>query len=307
MNFLPEWLPNYHPLIVHFPIVLIIAAAVLNLVQVLRSSAKIGNLVSLFYLSAAASAIAALLTGEQGSEILNIPDAVFPVVNNHSDWAHWTVYAIVIAAGISVLGRFISPKFSIILNYGSLAAGFLSVVLVAKTADVGGSLVFEHNLGTKNLQSPAQNDPVEPVIQSDANWLEITAGVFPALFSLDSMEYTSLSISAQLNLDRFNGTVDLIHHFQDSSNYDFMRIGKNVTSLGRNENGIEKLLGTKKVGFSGWTKWKCFADGRHFRGYLDGTMVTHGHIDPLPAGKTYISYNGLGKFEIVNYRVESLK
>ena len=80
MNFLPEWLPNVHPLVIHFPIVLIFVAVVLNLVQIFRPN---GNSIWIFYLFATLSAIVALISGENGSELLSIPDNVFPLLNLH--------------------------------------------------------------------------------------------------------------------------------------------------------------------------------------------------------------------------------
>ena len=138
-------------------------------------------------------------------------------------------------------------------------------------------------------------------------WLEISSNDYPFNMRIDSLVYESLSISIELNLDEFKGYVNIIHRFQDFDNYDFMRIKSNMTMLGRMENGKENILNSKSIEFIDWTIWKCFADGRHFRGFLNEKMVTHGHIEPYPQGITYIQFNGHGNIGIKNYLNNSIK
>jgi|GEM_PF-2995715 len=304
MNFLPEWLPNVHPLVIHFPIVLIIVAVVLNLVQIFRPN---GNSIWIFYLFATLSAIVALISGENGSELLSIPDNVFPLLNSHSDWAHRAVYAIGLTTLISFFGHFKLFKYIKVINIFTLFIGFISIFFIFETAEHGGELVYKYNIGTNDNNQIHNPSNLDSINQNNEIWLEINSTDSPFIISIDSLFYESLSITVELNEDKFNGDIEIIHHFQDNNNYDFMRIKSSQTLLGRMENGNENILNSKSIEFKEWAIWKCFADGRHFRGFLNGKMVTHGHIAPLPSGKTFIQFNGKGKIGIKNIVNNSIK
>jgi len=193
------------------------------------------------------------------------------------------------------------------MNIFTLFIGLISIFFIFETAEHGGELVYKYNIGTKDNNQILQPSIIDSINQNNEIWLEINSTESLLIFSIDSLFYESLSITVELNVDKFNGDVDIIHHFQDNNNYDFMRIKSNQTLLGRMENGEENILNSKSIEFKDWVFWKCFADGRHFRGFLSEKMVTHGHIAPLPSGKTFIQFNGVGKIGIKNLVNNSIK
>ena len=58
---------------------------------------------------------------------------------------------------------------------------------------------------------------------------------------------------------------------------------------------------------SGWILLRAVGDGRHFRGYVNGKLVTHGHADELPPGGVGIAVHGTGTLLLDKISVQSLR
>jgi uncharacterized membrane protein len=87
MPLLPSWAPNVHPLVIHFPIVLLIAAAAVDLVDALfERPAWLSAAATSLYTAGAAAAVAAYLTEQAGATAL-VPGMAHPVINDHRSWA----------------------------------------------------------------------------------------------------------------------------------------------------------------------------------------------------------------------------
>ena len=64
MSLTPDWAPNIHPLVVHFPIALLIAAVVVDLISLLMHQRKgLRDAATWLYCAGAAVAIIAYFTG----------------------------------------------------------------------------------------------------------------------------------------------------------------------------------------------------------------------------------------------------
>jgi uncharacterized membrane protein len=100
MHLLPSWAPNVHPLIIHFPIVLVLLAALVDIVQLVRPQARAGGLAVVLYLLGAVSAGVAFLTGSAGASEVFTPGMAQALVSDHRRWALITTSAL---AGIAIL------------------------------------------------------------------------------------------------------------------------------------------------------------------------------------------------------------
>jgi uncharacterized membrane protein len=152
---IPSWAPNFHPLVIHFPIVLVLAAAVVDLVDVaFERSVWLKAATTTLYVTGALSLIVAFLTGLQAQGSVLIPGMAYPVVAEHRQFALITMtYCIVIAAlRLTVLrgenGR--SRRRRVAL----LAIGLVSVVLIQQTAERGARLVYEYGTGIIGAPAP---------------------------------------------------------------------------------------------------------------------------------------------------------
>lgn len=83
---LPDWAPNLHPLVVHFPIALLFLAVGFDLVTwLLRRPMALVRVTAVLYALGALSALVAFLTGRAAADSLDLPTAVIPAVTTHAD------------------------------------------------------------------------------------------------------------------------------------------------------------------------------------------------------------------------------
>jgi uncharacterized membrane protein len=149
---IPSWAPNFHPLVVHFPIVLVLTAAVVDLVDVVfERSPWLRTATTTLYVTGALSLIVAFFTGREAGATVLVPGMAYPVLTAHRQWALVTTgYCIIVAALRLVLlrgeaGR--SRRRRVLL----LGIGLVSIVLIQQTAERGARLVYEFGTGVIGL------------------------------------------------------------------------------------------------------------------------------------------------------------
>lgn len=150
MNILPEWAPNIHPLVVHFPIAILILAVIFDFFSLIfRKQEWLTKTTVILFIIGAITGIIALYTGHEAAEHLQIPKSLYKAVGAHAEWAEYTVwYFGIFAAFRLVLTWFHKNKISSISVIAFLL-GFVGLFLLYKTGEHGGNLVYNHNLGTK--------------------------------------------------------------------------------------------------------------------------------------------------------------
>ena len=152
---IPSWAPNLHPLVIHFPIVLVMAAAVVDLVDVaFERSVWLRAATTTLYITGALSLIVAFLTGLQAQGTVLIPGMAYPVLAEHRQWALITMsYCIVVAVLRLVVLRGDGAR-SRKRRLALLGIGLGSVVLVQQTAERGARLVYEYGTGIIGAPAP---------------------------------------------------------------------------------------------------------------------------------------------------------
>jgi uncharacterized membrane protein len=146
---LPEWMPNIHPLIIHFPIALWAVALLFDVFFVIKKSTWTRNGAMSLYALAAVSAFTAYLSGDQAIDMVSVPFQGEVTASQHSDWGHYTLYFF---AGYAVLRGFLywkSLDTKKLVAIGLLILGLVGMGMVAKAADLGGKLVYKYGVGTK--------------------------------------------------------------------------------------------------------------------------------------------------------------
>jgi len=142
-----------------------------------------------------------------------------------------------------------------------------------------------------------------PTVHTGETFIEFNVKE-PILF-LSKNKMKNLQIEVSLNLDSFNGSVYLVHHFNNENNFDFMKIGEGAVSLGKVKNEREHIIEESKLDIKNWVLIKNISDGDHFRGYIDNELLLHGHGDESDAGEVGLLFKGNGKIglKVINVTI----
>ena len=144
-----------HPLLVHFPIGLIVTAAVIDVAALgTGPRSALRHAATGLYLAGAAALVAAYFTGRSDAALLRIPGPAHAVVDEHWTWAlRTTVYLCLFA--LVRLGLVLAGRLSRRIRWlPVVAAGLAGVVLLFQTAERGGRLVYEHGVGVAAPRAP---------------------------------------------------------------------------------------------------------------------------------------------------------
>jgi uncharacterized membrane protein len=149
VNFLPGWAPNVHPLIVHFPIGLLLTAAGLDTAAwLLRCNRSLRLVATALYVAGTVMLIAAYFTGRAAADTVFLSGMAHAAIKQHWDMAFLTVWffgALTVIRLLLLRWLGSAPRSAAI---GALVfAGFIGVVLIGETGDRGGRLVYEHGVG----------------------------------------------------------------------------------------------------------------------------------------------------------------
>ncbi len=178
MSLIPEWMSNVHPLIVHFPVALLVIAVLADFLSlILKRYDWIRPAALWLYVFGALGTVAAYITGKQAADIVNFPAPSYPVISKHADLALYTMLFFSIYALIRLLfaWRKWDQRTAVSIVLFIVAAAGLG--LVQQTAEHGGELVFRYGVGT-NVQTvkdqpktqKATNDLKIP-ISENGSWL----------------------------------------------------------------------------------------------------------------------------------------
>jgi uncharacterized membrane protein len=168
---LPEWVPNAHPLIVHFPIALIFVAIAADALALwLGERWKTGQEVATaLYVATGLSAIASYYSGTWAVDTVAIatPGAA-QTLSTHSFWAWYTMVSTSGYALVRILGVFVpwvrarraAHAVLFVLGVGTLYPMY-------ETGENGGAMVYKRGVGVTRIQkvpatSPAAPDSMQP-------------------------------------------------------------------------------------------------------------------------------------------------
>ena len=152
-------LPNWHPLVVHFPIALILSATVLLLAaRLLRSeswAASAATVGTWNLCLGAAAALFALATGLSAVLDLDVSAAARQAISSHLKWAMFTTLLLLLLAVWRGAGRASRSRpswiFLIVLIAASAALSF--------TGYRGGKNVYEYAVGVKKIAAQPFETP----------------------------------------------------------------------------------------------------------------------------------------------------
>jgi uncharacterized membrane protein len=148
MTLLPDWAPNLHPLVIHFPIAWWIAAVVVDLVALaLPRAAWADTVASCLYPAGAVSAIAAYLSGRQAAGTVLVSGMALPIVQQHENWALATTIAFAIVTLVRLWARFRRPQPQRVIRTALVGAALVALMFLFQTGERGARLVYEGGVG----------------------------------------------------------------------------------------------------------------------------------------------------------------
>lgn len=161
-------LPNLHPALVHFPIALVFTAVAVEVASLIwKRHVWLERSAALLYGFACVSAGAAYLAGRDAADtIVGIPPRAEAVLANHSDFALWTLIVITLSAILRVTSSVIDRKLAVsrigVIRSAGVVALLVAAALIARTADLGGALVYLHGVAVtpSGPGSLTERDPV---------------------------------------------------------------------------------------------------------------------------------------------------
>ena len=154
MSFLPEWAPTLHPLIIHFPIALLFAAALLDGLGLIFRKQTAWRFAAIgLYVLGAVGALASFFTGRQAAEALMLPAEANTSLTEHADLALWTVWFFGIYALVRLVALRLNKQARPIIWGPLMLVGVGGLFLLYETAEHGAQMVYQHGVGVAAVQA----------------------------------------------------------------------------------------------------------------------------------------------------------
>lgn len=250
---LPDWLPNIHPLIVHFPIALLVTALLFDLFRLIKDKPEwLHKAAGILYAVGTIGLGAAFYSGKQAVTSVLLAGDASVTAATHEDWALYTlIYFIMLTAlrlWFWIKGSLKNRSMSILFA----AAGLTGVAILWQTAEYGSAMVYRHGVAVQATeQLREENDKLQrklalfredwkPQLKEDGSWSWLpgpeSASAVEEVFNIQG------SGEFSLRTDRINGRYHL--SVKPSGDYTYLVIGENMKSVeGLMEINIEQFSG----------------------------------------------------------------
>jgi len=161
MELIPEWAPNIHPMLVHFPIAIILLAVLMDLLNFFLPDEWWDPLKStILYGIGVFSGIGAYYTGTLAADSVFVPSGAQSVLNEHADWALWTVWFFGIYAVLRILLHWYRKMDQKAIRIVLFVISLPGVFFLYQTGDHGAEMVFGYGAGTGQLVEQQNNASV---------------------------------------------------------------------------------------------------------------------------------------------------
>lgn len=251
---IPDWIPNIHPLIVHFPIALLVVAVLFDVARLFfKKQEWLHNAVLALYTTGTLGLVAAFLTGRQAVDTVSVTGEAIAVVTTHEDWALYTL----IYFAVFTLLRFWTWWENLEMKQGVLSVmivlAFAGTGLLWYTGERGTELVYRHGVAVGEIDRLQQQieelqqdlaafrGEAEPVMDENGSWVwRIAPGAGDALAE-------SFAVEGNQNVHAEPGREDDRYHLElqvDGGETAFLLMDNNPASIeGRIELNVSDFDG----------------------------------------------------------------
>jgi len=180
---IPDWIPNFHPLIVHFPVALLVVAVALEIyVLVVKKPSWLQQMVLLIYGFGTVGLLAAYISGRQAVETVSITEGAVPVAASHEEWALYTLiyFSVLTLVRLGLWWKEMDEGWMLSVL---VAPGLIGVGLLWYTGEQGAELVYKYGVGVGEMdrlegrielleqQLDAFRSESGPDFMEDGSWL----------------------------------------------------------------------------------------------------------------------------------------
>ncbi len=150
----PEWMPNLHPMVVHFPIALIIIAFAVDVVALFfRRISILPRMSTILYVLGALGALGSVVSGEGAAETVAVAGQASSILANHEDVGEITMYYFLIYAALRLALWWLS--FRLVFWIPLAVIGAVGLIPLYQASSLGGRLVYEQGVGVAMVDSMA--------------------------------------------------------------------------------------------------------------------------------------------------------
>lgn len=165
MDLLPDWAPNLHPLVLHFPIALLVVASGFDLIGLLsRDRGTWRRTADWLYAFGAATAFLTWYTGTLAADSVFLPTDANAVLTEHADLGKYTMWFFSAYAVIRVGISFTSIAARGLFRGLFFVLGIAGIVLLTVTATHGAELVYRYGVGVEAVETR----PSERIVEANA-------------------------------------------------------------------------------------------------------------------------------------------
>lgn len=119
-------------------------------------------------------------------------------------------------------------------------------------------------------------------------------------------ELRTADIRATLNLDGFDGTVDIVYNVRGAAFYDYLQLDGNALRLARREGSATRIQDTADYALQGWRDYRIQVGRTSFRGFVGDQMVVTGTDTPASPGTVGLRLSGTGLVRMRSMSVQPM-
>jgi uncharacterized membrane protein len=168
-----EFLAQFHPKVIHFPIAFLLVYLFLELVGAIFKKDFFSKTAHLFLLFGVLGALAAVLTGNQAENAFEgWNKTTSAILETHSTYANitlWFFSGLLVIRTILVLKK----KFNSFFKYIFCLLGIAGAYFVYQTGEHGGEMVFHHGVGTQfHNKADEMRDSLKEIISNQQDKID---------------------------------------------------------------------------------------------------------------------------------------
>jgi uncharacterized membrane protein len=144
-----EFLAEFHPRVVHFPIALLLTYVLFEVLGAITKKDFLLKAAHLILLLGVIGAFAAVQTGERAEMAFDFWNKeASALMEQHEQYANITIWYF---TALLVVRTFLvfKKKFTNVFKYSFVVLALIGAFFVFKTGDLGGRMVYEHGIGTQ--------------------------------------------------------------------------------------------------------------------------------------------------------------